>query len=92
MAKLIAYVLMPDHFYLISNPRDGRIREFVGELKSFSAKRIVEVTNQFQFPYDDEDGHHVWQEKLQGHALVERLDDLAKDQLHPRQPCESRIG
>jgi REP element-mobilizing transposase RayT len=26
-SKLIAYVLMPDHFHLISNPRDGRIRE-----------------------------------------------------------------
>lgn len=36
-SKLIAYVLMPDHFHLISNPRDGRIREFIGELKSLSA-------------------------------------------------------
>ncbi len=24
-SKLIAYVLMPDHFHLISNPRAGRI-------------------------------------------------------------------
>jgi len=32
-SKLIAYVLMPDHFHLI--------REFVGELKSLSAKSIV---------------------------------------------------
>jgi REP element-mobilizing transposase RayT len=37
-SKLIAYVLMPDHFHLISNPRDGRIKEFIGELRSLSAK------------------------------------------------------
>jgi REP-associated tyrosine transposase len=39
-SKLIAYVLMPDHFHLISNPRDGRIREFVGALKSLIARRV----------------------------------------------------
>jgi REP element-mobilizing transposase RayT len=33
-AKLIAYVLMPDHFHLISNPQDGRIIEFCRDLKS----------------------------------------------------------
>src|SRR5213080_5356893 len=49
-SKLIAYVLMPDHFHLISNPRDGRINEFVGALKSLSARSIVRVSKQFQFP------------------------------------------
>jgi len=39
-SKLIAYVLMPDHFHLISNPRDGRIREFTGALKSLIARRL----------------------------------------------------
>lgn len=39
--KLIAYVLMPDHLHLIVNPKDGRIREFTGVLKSLSAKAIV---------------------------------------------------
>jgi REP element-mobilizing transposase RayT len=34
--KLIAYVLMPDHFHLIVNPKDGRIKEFTGKLKSLS--------------------------------------------------------
>jgi REP element-mobilizing transposase RayT len=37
-SKLIAYVLMPDHFHLIVNPPDGRIREFVrywSSLRSF---------------------------------------------------------
>jgi REP element-mobilizing transposase RayT len=42
-SKLIAYVLMPDHFHLISNPRDGRIKEFAGALKSLAAKRIAEI-------------------------------------------------
>jgi len=40
---------MPDHFHLISNPRDGRIKEFVGALKSLSAKSIVRVSTQFRF-------------------------------------------
>jgi len=39
-SKLIAYVLMPDHFHLVSNPRDGRIREFTGALKSLIARRF----------------------------------------------------
>ena len=39
-SKLIAYVLMPDHFHLISNPRDGRIREFTGALKGLIARRF----------------------------------------------------
>jgi REP element-mobilizing transposase RayT len=39
-SKLIAYVLMPDHFHLICNPRDGRIREFIGAVKSLVAHRL----------------------------------------------------
>jgi REP element-mobilizing transposase RayT len=45
-AKLIAYVLMPDHVHLIVNPKDGRIQEFTGKLKGLSANRIVEVTGE----------------------------------------------
>jgi putative transposase len=60
-SKLIAYVLMPDHFHLICNPRDGRIREFTGALKSLSARRIVKTSKRFPFRIDA-DGHHVWQE------------------------------
>ncbi len=32
-SKLIAYVLLPDHFHFISNPRAGRIIGFCRELK-----------------------------------------------------------
>lgn len=67
-SKLIAYVLMPDHFHLISNPRDGRIKEFVGEFKSRSAKSIVKATKRFRFKAD-EDGHQVWQESFKSNAL-----------------------
>jgi len=35
--KLVAYVLMPDHVHLIVNPKDGRIRELAGALKSLAA-------------------------------------------------------
>ena len=66
--KLIAYVLMPDHFHLICNPRDGRIREFARDLKSRAAKAIVQATNRFSFPETDE-GHQVWQESFKGVAL-----------------------
>ncbi|MFY9609589.1 MAG: transposase [Blastocatellia bacterium] len=40
--KLISYVLMPDHIHLIVNPKDGRIRELAGVLKSLSARRIID--------------------------------------------------
>ena len=40
--KLITYVLMPDHFHLIVNPRDGNIRGFEGALKSLIAAKIIE--------------------------------------------------
>jgi len=43
-SKLIAFVLMPDHLHFISNPRDGRIKEFTGALKSVSARRIIHWT------------------------------------------------
>jgi putative transposase len=67
-SKLIAYVLMPDHFHLISNPRDGRIKEYTGELKSLSAKKIVEVSRQ-AFTVREENGHLVWQESFKDIAL-----------------------
>jgi len=59
---------MPDHFHLISNPRDGRIREYTGELKSLSAKKIVEISSQ-EFRVRDEDGHLVWQESFKDTPL-----------------------
>jgi len=67
-SKLIAYVLMPDHFHLISNPKDGRIKEFIGSLKSISAKRILSTPDQFRFVADP-DSHHVWQQSFKAIPL-----------------------
>ena len=49
-SKLITYVLMPDHFHLIVNPRDGRIREYCGHLKAVAAKAIIKANTRFVFP------------------------------------------
>jgi hypothetical protein len=59
---------MPDHFHLISNPRDGRIIEFCRDLKSKAAKAIVASTRRFHFPKTD-DGHQVWQESFKSIPL-----------------------
>jgi putative transposase len=67
-SKLITYVLMPDHFHLIANPRDGRIKEFTGHLKAVSAKAIVRVNNCFDFAETDK-GHQIWQESFKDMAL-----------------------
>lgn len=67
-SKLIAYVLMPDHFHLISNPRDGEIREFMRDLKSQAAKAVVQATRRLKFPQTDE-GHQVWQESFKAMPL-----------------------
>jgi putative transposase len=52
--KLIAYVLMPDHLHLIVNPRDGRIIEFTGQLKSLAARAITQSSVNIQFKQDSE--------------------------------------
>ena len=68
-SKLITYVLMPDHFHLISNPCDGCIIEFCRDLKSKAAKAIVKATQQFEFPYTEEEGYQVWQESFKAKPL-----------------------
>jgi putative transposase len=72
-AKLIAYVLMPDHFHLIVNPRDGDIRGFGGALKSLTAREIIETSVGYRFVLEEpnEDGsiHQVWQESFKAQPL-----------------------
>jgi REP element-mobilizing transposase RayT len=67
-SKLIACVLMPDHFHLISNPKDGRIKEFIGTLKSLSAKRLIKTSKGSHFSHDTR-GHHVWQQSFKAIPL-----------------------
>ncbi|MGI8884105.1 MAG: REP-associated tyrosine transposase [Pyrinomonadaceae bacterium] len=61
--KLIAFVLMPDHIHLIVNPRDGKIREWTGALKSLSAKRLTEIAPKDGF-LKNESEQQVWQESF----------------------------
>ncbi|MFN2494058.1 MAG: transposase [Pyrinomonadaceae bacterium] len=67
--KLIAYILMPDHFHLIVNPQDERIKEFSGKLKGGSARAIVEVEEGIRFKLDSDGAHQVWQESFKGQPL-----------------------
>jgi REP element-mobilizing transposase RayT len=72
-SKVIAYVLMPDHFHLVVNPRDGDIRGFVGVLKSLSAKRLLEHHRSDQFllkaSLPDSVIYEVWQESFKAIPL-----------------------
>jgi len=72
-AKVLAYALMPDHFHLIVNPRDGDIRGFNGALKSLSAREVIrfDTNNQFLRKTPDVDGstHQVWQESFKAQPL-----------------------
>ncbi len=71
--KLIAFVIMPDHFHAIVNPRDGNIRGFAGVLKSLTARKIIKITNdrRLQRRHSDTDGstHQVWQESFKAMPL-----------------------
>ena len=67
-AKLICFVIMPDHFHLIANPRDGDIQTWIGELKSFSAKSLVRIQPINIFGKSDGE-NQVWQESFKSLAL-----------------------
>jgi putative transposase len=71
-SKLISFVVMPDHFHLIVNPRDGNIQQWTGLLKSNSALRLVNISpTAFLRDKPDEDGsiHQVWQESFKDFPL-----------------------
>ena len=59
---------MPDHFHLIVNPRDGDIQTWIGELKSFSAKKLVRANPAGFFKKQDGE-NQVWQESFKSMAL-----------------------
>lgn len=89
-SKLIAYVLMPDHFHLISNPRDGRIIEFMRDLKSAGAKAIIQVSQRFRFPESDE-GHQVWQQSFKAKPLWSLFMIWQKINYIHRNPLKARL-
>ena len=67
--KLIAYVLMPDHLHLIVNPRDGRIIEFTGKLKSLAGRGITKTAIGIEFKQDSDGSHLVWQDSFKAIPL-----------------------
>lgn len=71
--KLMAYVLMPDHFHLIVNSRDGDIRQLMGTLKSLSAQRVIQAAGADLFlratPDVDGSTHQLWQESFKSLPL-----------------------
>ncbi len=72
-SKLIVFVIMPDHFHLIVNPRGGDIQGFAGALKSLLAARIIAITydKRFNLKTPDKDGsiHQVWQDSFKAFPL-----------------------
>jgi hypothetical protein len=60
---------MPDHTHFIVNPKDGRIKEFTGELKSLSARAIVKTAHGIKFSVDSEGSHLVWQDSFKAIPL-----------------------
>lgn len=65
VTKLIAFVIMLDHFHLVLNPRNGDISGFLRILKSLSAKRIIAECAEGRFSTGDK--NQVWQESF--HSL-----------------------
>ena len=82
-SKLISYVIMPDHFHLIVNPRDGDIQGFCGALKSLGAKKVVELTNDKTLCAREARQGRLDPSSLarefQGFSTLERLDDLPEN-------------
>lgn len=67
--KIVAFVVMPDHVHLVVNPRDGRVREWMGALKSLAARRLMEVWPRNFFFYKEGFPPQVWQESFQALPL-----------------------
>lgn len=65
--RIIAFVLMLDHFHLIANPRDGDIQTATGILKSLSARSIVEIAPADWFQNGDH--NQIWQESFKALPL-----------------------
>lgn len=65
--KLIAFVIMLDHFHLILNPRNGDIQDLLKVLKSLSAKRIIAACTKGRFLEGSK--QQVWQQSFRSLPL-----------------------
>jgi len=62
--------MMPDHFHMILNPKDGRIKEFTGKLKSLSARAITKSARGINFRVSSDGlSYEVWQESFKAVPL-----------------------
>jgi len=59
--------LLLDHIHLILNPRDGDIQTHIGILKSFTAKRLVQLATEGFYLNGEE--NQVWQESFKALPL-----------------------
>ena len=80
-AKLVAYVIMPEHMHFITNPQDGNINQLLSQLKPAITQRIVEKATEAQnhrvlsWLYDDHlRENRLWLDgKYNFHLYSERL-------------------
>lgn len=68
--KLIAFVIMPEHFHLVANPKGGDIRTAMGSLKERTAKAIVQRSPDGSFSRGS--FNQVWQESFKALPLWSR--------------------
>ena len=80
-AKLVAYVVMPEHMHIIVNPQDGDINRFLSQLKPAITDLVTEIAAKQQnqrvlsWLYDTHlQQHRLWQDsKYNFHLFTERL-------------------
>ena len=65
--KIVSFVLMPDHFHLVANPRGGNIRNSMGNLKSKTAKAIIQRSPMDTYAVGGR--NQVWQESFKALPL-----------------------
>jgi hypothetical protein len=90
-SKLITYVLMPDHLHLIADPPGWSNQGIHGPVESGFRQGHRSGKQPLCFCGDGQ-GPSALARELQRCGVVERVDDLAKDQLHPRQPAEGLLS
>jgi len=80
-AKLVSYVVMPEHMHIVTNPQDGDINLFLSQLKPAITLRVAEIAHEYghdkllSWLYDPYlQRYHLWQDgKYNFHLYSERL-------------------
>ena len=80
-AKLIAYIIMPEHIHAIVNPLDGDVSNFLTQLKPAITGKILDIAVEHQnqqvisWLYDEKkERNRLWQDgKYNFHLYTDRL-------------------